>query len=250
MSTHHSAQAFRFGLLVHANKIWISEFLGIIFVSTVLLTFFMLTFLVLLDEGLILSNDRRILALKSDKTIMVKDLGELSSKAKIVDAMRMVLGTRLPAQAYGQLADLIHKNSTAFGYDPLLLLAVIEVESKFRAGASGQYKSGEASGAIGLMQLKFETAQEIAKSLGMSVTTIHDLFRPDINVPLGVAYLTQLISKFHSFKLGLLAYNQGPGVILGQLATQQPLSIDYYNRVLQSYYEFRAITDSLGIAGD
>jgi len=82
------------------------------------------------------------------------------------------------------------------------------VESKFSAQASGQYKSGSASGAFGLMQLKIETAREIAASLGMRVKNTADLFRPDVNVVLGVAYLTQLISQFRSFKLGLLAYNQ------------------------------------------
>jgi soluble lytic murein transglycosylase len=100
------------------------------------------------------------------------------------------------------------------------------------------------------MQLKLETAQTIAASLGMTVRSNADLFRPDVNIALGVAYLTQLIAHFKSFKLGLLAYNQGPGVIVEQLATQQPLSIDYYHKVLKSFYRFHAITDSLGIVGD
>ena len=250
MSTHHSAQAFRLGLLVHGNKIWISEFLSIFFVSSILLTFFALTLLILIDEAVIHSNAQRIATLSSQKQAMAKSLAELSSKVKIVDVMRAVLGDRLSAQTYSQLADLVQGNSSTFGYDPLLLLAVIKVESKFSAQASGQYKSGMASGAFGLMQLKLETAQEIAASLGMRVNSIHDLFRPDVNVALGVAYLTQLISQFKSFKLGLLAYNQGRGAILSQLAAQRPLSIDYYHRVLRSYYKFRAITDSLGMMGE
>jgi soluble lytic murein transglycosylase-like protein len=250
MSTSHSAQAFRLGLLVHGNKIWISEFLSIFFVSSILLTFFAFTLLILIDEAVIHSNAQRIAALGSQKQAMVKKLGELSSKVKITDAMRAVLGDRLSAQTYSQLADLVQGNSSTYGYDPLLLLAVIEVESKFSARASGQNKSGAASGSFGLMQLKLETAQEIAASLGMRVKNTGDLFRPDVNVALGVAYLTQLISQFRSFKLGLLAYNQGPGVILSQLAAQQPLSNDYYHRVLRSYYKFRAITDSLGMMGE
>jgi hypothetical protein len=40
MSTSHATQAFRFGLLVHGSKIWISEFLGIIVVSITLLVLF------------------------------------------------------------------------------------------------------------------------------------------------------------------------------------------------------------------
>jgi soluble lytic murein transglycosylase len=250
MNTSHSAQAIRLGLLVHGNKIWISEFLSIFFLSIILLTFFTLTLLIVLDEAVIRSNTQRIAALAARKQAMAKSLGELSSKVKITDAMRAVLGGRLSAQTYSQLADLVQGNSSTYGYDPLLLLAVIEVESKFSAQASGQYKSGSASGAFGLMQLKIETAREIAASLGMRVKNTADLFRPDVNVVLGVAYLTQLISQFRSFKLGLLAYNQGRGAVLSQLAAQQPLSSVYYHRVLRSYYKFRAITDSLGLIGE
>ena len=250
MSTPHSAQAIRLGLLVHGSKIWISEFLSIIFLSIILLTFFTLTLLIVLDEAVIRSNTQRIAALAAQKQAMAKNLVELSSKVKITDAMRAVLGDRLSAQTYSQLADLVQGNSSTYGYDPLLLLAVIEVESKFSSRASGKYKSGSASGAFGLMQLRLETAQEIAASLGMRVKNTGDLFRPDVNVALGVAYLTQLISQFRSFKLGLLAYNQGRGAILSQLAAQQPLSSDYYHKVLRKYYKFRAITDSLGMIGE
>ena len=56
---------------------------------------------------------------------------------------------------------------------------------------------------------------------------------------LGVGYLTRLIAQFHSFKLGLLAYNQGPGVVMDHLSTKTPLSINYYNRVLNCYYQLK-----------
>jgi soluble lytic murein transglycosylase-like protein len=250
MSALQTTPGFRAGLVVHGNKIWISEFMSIFFVSSILLAFFSLTSFILVDEAVIASNDRRISSLKSDRLTRTKDLVDLPSKVRILEAMRGIIGQALPAQIYGQLADLVRKNSATFGYDPLLLLAVIQVESRFSAEALGHYKDGEASGAFGLMQIKLETAQEIAASLGMKVKSTKDLFRPEVNVPLGVAYLTQLISQFHSFKLGLLAYNQGRGVILEQLASRQPLSIDYYHRVLRNYYKFRAVTDSVGVVRD
>lgn len=250
MNTAHPSTGLRLGLIIHGNKIWISEFLSIFLISALLLAFFALTFLIVLDEAIIRSNDRRILGLNAGKQSREKDLANLASKERIIDAMRAELGDRLSGQTYWQLSDLVRSSSSSFGYDPLLLLAVIDVESKFSPRAMGQYKNGEASGAFGLMQLKLETAQTIAASLGMTVRSNADLFRPDVNIALGVAYLTQLIAHFKSFKLGLLAYNQGPGVIVEQLATQQPLSIDYYHKVLKSFYRFHAITDSLGIVGD
>jgi soluble lytic murein transglycosylase len=236
MSTSHGTQAFRFGLLVHGNKIWISEFLGIIFVSGTLLVLFVLTFFILFDETIIRSNDRKISSLKNDSLSMTTEKSDLSKKAVIAEALVSFKGGRITPSICAQLTELVYENSTTYGYDPFLLLAVINVESMFSPSALGQYRNGEASGAFGLMQLKLETAQDIARNLGMRVTTIHDLFKPEINLALGVGYLTQLIAQFHSFKLGLLAYNQGPAVIQDYLSSKTPLPISYYNRVLKSYY--------------
>jgi soluble lytic murein transglycosylase-like protein len=134
------------------------------------------------------------------------------------------------------LIEQVHQNSRAYGYDPRLVLAVIHVESVFDADALGRYKDGNYSGAMGLMQLKFETAQEVARDLEISLESIDDLFIPEINIALGVAYLTRLIAKFNSLKLGILAYNQGPGIILESISGKRPLSVRYYNKVLKSYY--------------
>jgi soluble lytic murein transglycosylase len=236
MSTQRATQSVRFGLILHGNKVWISEFLSIIFVSSTLVVLFALTFSILLDEAIIRGNDRKISALKNDSLSMTKSIGEMSEKVIIADALMSFRGGRLPGQTCAQLADIVYKNSTTYGYDPFLLLAVIHVESVFSPKAMGQYRNGDASGAFGLMQIKLETAQEIAKSLGLNVTTIHDLFKPEVNLAIGVGYLTRLIAQFHSFKLGLLAYNQGPAVIREHLSSQTPLSIRYYNRVLNSYF--------------
>ncbi len=250
MNEARSPFAVRVGLLVHGNKIWISEFLSIFLLSSILLAFFSLTLLIILHETAIHANDRRIMTLSAEGQTSAALRADLASKARIVDAMRVVLGDKLSPPMYNQLAGLVQRSSATFGYDPLLLLAVIEVESRFSAHAQGQYRNGDASGALGLMQLKPETAQEIARSLGMTVRSPADLFRPDVNIPIGVAYLTQLIARFRSFKLGLLAYNQGPGAIFQHLAGEQPLSINYYHKVLRNFYKFRAITDSLGVVAD
>lgn len=250
MNPSRSSPLLRLGLIIHGNKIWFCKFLSIVLISSILVAFFALTFLIVIDEWVIRSNDRSILALASSKIEKEKEEATLASRARTINAIRVALGDKLPPQTCSQLADLVNRNSSTYGYDPLLLLAVINVESRFSTKAEGQYRSGAASGAFGLMQLKLETAQIIAGSLGMAVHNTSDLFKPDVNVALGVAYLTRLIAQFRSFKLGLLAYNQGPGVILEQLASQQPLSIEYYNRVLRAYYQFKAITDSLGIPAE
>jgi soluble lytic murein transglycosylase-like protein len=138
-----------------------------------------------------------------------------------------------------RVASLVCASSERFGYDPLLLIAVIHVESIFDPAAKGRYQSGNESGAIGLMQLQFETASEVAKQLNLPKFSRGDLLKPDVNLMLGVAYLTQLIAQFRSFKLGLLAYNQGPGAVEQTLSNNEPLTVDYYKLVLTSYYDLR-----------
>jgi soluble lytic murein transglycosylase-like protein len=96
---------------------------------------------------------------------------------------------------------------------------------------------------MGLMQLKFETAREVARDLGMELASEDDLFRPETNLVLGLGYLTRMIAKFRSFKLGLLAYNQGPGVIEGNLTGNTELSIRYYNKVLRSYFLLKRMVE-------
>jgi soluble lytic murein transglycosylase len=165
-----------------------------------------------------------------------EELRGLRERYRLVAAVKTVVGERIPDSTQFQLVDLVYRNSRRFGYDPLLVLAVIHVESVFDPRALGRYRDGRVSGALGLMQLKPATAREVAEDLDIELSGPSDLFRPEINIVLGVAYLTRLVSRFESFKLGLLAYNQGPGTIMQDLSARRPLSIRYYRKVLRSYY--------------
>ncbi len=236
MTKTHEGALIRIGLLIHGNKIWMSEFVSIFLVGLVLAVLFGLTLTIVIDEAVIHHNDGKISALQNDSISIAKNISDYSQKATIVDALTSFRGSCISRQTNTQLAELVFASSSTYGYDPYLLLAVITVESKFIPQAKGQYRSGEFSGAFGLMQIKLETAQEIGKNLGLTVRNVGDLYKPEVNLAVGVAYLTRLIAQFHSFKLGLLAYNQGPGVIREYLNTQTPLSIDYYNKVLKNYY--------------
>jgi hypothetical protein len=241
----------RIGILFHGNKIWLSEYVSIIIVGIVLFLLFGASFLILVNESSILGNDKKITRLRSDKIAMSGLLAQLGAEEKIGAALKNVLGNSISPSTYYQLVDLVYNNSTTYGYDPFLVLAVMQVESVFKPFALGRYRNLELSGALGLMQLKPETAREIGRDLGIIITGDKDLFRPEINMVIGVAYLTKLISSFKSFKLGLLAYNQGPGVVKEHLTGKQPLSMKYYQRVLRSYYNLKKsaqaqMADTLG----
>jgi soluble lytic murein transglycosylase-like protein len=169
----------------------------------------------------------------------------LRTEALLVEILHRISRDRLPDSTVGTLVSHVHRHSRRFGYDPLLVFAVIQTESMFDAEALGRFRSGRRSGALGLMQLKYPTALEVAEDLGMTLTSPSDLFKPEINIPLGIAYLTRQVSRFNSFKLGLLAYNQGPGTIQTTLRAKQPLSIGYYRKVLNHYYRFQSVRKSM-----
>lgn len=122
--------------------------------------------------------------------------------------------------------------------DPLLVLALINVESGYKPGAvSGM-------GARGLMQLMPATAEALAANEGLPYYSPDDLFDPVLNVTLGTRYLIQLYEDFkHVWPWALTAYNRGPGNTRKILAAHQgsiPSSILelYAGLVLRRYYRF------------
>ena len=78
---------------------------------------------------------------------------------------------------------IVRGHARNYRLDPALLAAVIYQESKFQADAKSS------SGAIGLMQLKPETAEGIAIRTGGSRFRTSDLYNPEINVRYGSWYL-------------------------------------------------------------
>jgi soluble lytic murein transglycosylase-like protein len=238
MTTAHRT-FLRLGILFLGKKIWLSELASMVFAAAILLSLFAFTFLIFFNESIIHASDKRIRELNSQQWVFNKTLERLTALQRIGAAIKSVAGPTIAKPVYYQLINLTYNNGKTFGYDPLLLLAVIQVESVFEPEARGRFKNLQLSGALGLMQVKPATAREIATNLGITITKDADLFRPDINCAVGVAYLTKLISSFKSFKLGLLAYNQGPEVIREHLQTNDPLSTDYYTKVLNTYYRLK-----------
>ena len=93
------------------------------------------------------------------------------------------------------------------GLDPLMVAAVIHVESRFDPFAV----SGV--GACGLMQLMPPTAQWLMPKASENKLRPAHLFNPVLNIELGTAYLAQLLNRFdNDISMALIAYNAGPGV--------------------------------------
>ena len=98
---------------------------------------------------------------------------------------------------------IVRGHARNYNLDPALLAAVIYQESKFRADAKSS------SGAIGLMQLRPQTAEGIAIRTGGTHFRVSDLYNPEINVRYGSWYLRHLLDKYGDERDALAAYNAG-----------------------------------------
>jgi len=102
---------------------------------------------------------------------------------------------------------LINKYAGEFKCDPLWVMAIIKVESGFWPHARST------RGALGLMQVLPSTVREIGPEIGIQIQNDDDLKNPDINLHLGVYYLSKLQQLFPDDDVAVLAaYNAGPGV--------------------------------------
>ena len=94
-------------------------------------------------------------------------------------------------------SEIISALSEAHGVDPLLVSALIRVESGYRP------KARSPKGAMGLMQLMPSTAREYK---------VRNPFDPRANIEAGIKHLKSLIDRF-GVEIGLAAYNAGEAAV-------------------------------------
>lgn len=100
--------------------------------------------------------------------------------------------------------DLLVRESMARGIDPHLLAAIVREESRFDAHALS------AASARGLTQFVQPTAERVSQGIGLDPLEPDDLYRPEISLALGAAYLAQLIDEFDGLEhAAVAAYNAG-----------------------------------------
>lgn len=130
--------------------------------------------------------------------------------AIIVLLVRMATYTLYPLHHWQTLS----MHALDYGLDPLLVAAVIRVESGWDPEAVS------APGARGLMQVMPPTAAEVAAQLGLEPFDPDRLFDPDINIRIGTYYLAALRQQFAGQEAAMLAaYNGGARHVHDWLAT-------------------------------
>lgn len=135
------------------------------------------------------------------------------------------------------------------GIDELLIYSIIKAESGFRPEAKSK------SGAIGLMQIMFPTAEEISKELDMQELTEEDLYDAETNIKIGTRYFATLLETYdNELNLAIIAYNAGMGNVDTWIAegtiNEHGTDIDnipfnetkmYVKKILQNYDIYKEI---------
>ena len=123
---------------------------------------------------------------------------------RMIDPLTAHVLERMPSLAVEDASDLataVREESESAGLDPLLVMAVIGVESGWEPAAVSE------RGARGLMQLRRTAQAGEEAQAGMAPGDVHD---PVHNVRIGIRYLARMIEVFDGEELGLIAYNAGP----------------------------------------
>ena len=154
---------------------------------------------------------------------------------KVDRALEYLTRNKLTDEQKRLLTEQLWQISRSYDMDPMLILAVGAQESRGNPNARGRMQSGAFSGALGLMQIKLETAQALGSRFGISVETEEDLLRPEINVTVGTAYLIRLLAKYGNWKEALMAYNLGHTAVDRLLEKGEPLPTSYYEDVFSKY---------------
>jgi soluble lytic murein transglycosylase-like protein len=140
-----------------------------------------------------------------------------------------------------ELAQIVHSESRALHLDPLYALALIKIESNFRANAVSK------RGAIGLLQVRPGVARTVATTSTNRVRRAEHLRDPQTNVAVGLRYLRQLERQFADRATALAAYNLGPTSVRRRLERGAPIPRTYADRVLATY---RALAETTILSVD
>lgn len=109
-----------------------------------------------------------------------------------------------------EYSEYVTKYSKEYNVDDNLVYAVIKAESNFNENAQSS------KGAIGLMQLMEETAKDVIKKTGLSLSQNNikeELLNSETSINLGTKYLSILIDRYKNTELAITAYNAGIGTV-------------------------------------
>ncbi|MBI2413647.1 MAG: lytic transglycosylase domain-containing protein [Deltaproteobacteria bacterium] len=133
-----------------------------------------------------------------------------------------------------KLADVIFFESVSHKMDPLFVLALIKTESTFYNWSRSM------NGAVGLMQIKPATGEELAEELDLKWKGEETLLNPYLNVKMGVHYFSNLMERYDDdAEVTLAAYNVGPGIVTSRHKLNEGWGQEFVGRVLGNYKDLK-----------
>jgi hypothetical protein len=137
------------------------------------------------------------------------------------DNVQRTNNSSITGPANGKYDALIEKYAEQYGVDPNVIKAIMAKESQ------GNPEAVSWAGAVGLMQVKPETASEL---LGRTVTADELKNNPELNIQVGVMYFAKMMKEKGNTEDALGAYNQGPNANWRSI----PESVDYVDSIMTS----------------
>jgi soluble lytic murein transglycosylase len=166
-----------------------------------------------------------------------------SHDAALIDAVLAKRAPDLGLTLRRQLGQAIAEEARETGYDPLLILALIDVESDFEEEAISM------KGARGLMQIKPSTLHFLAEKQGLRLSREEVAADPALCVRLGIRYLRNLQERFGGdLEFALMAYNAGPTRIRKAIKEKELEAFRRYPRMVRR--DFRRFREGQGLGGD
>jgi hypothetical protein len=169
-----------------------------------------------------------------DRWGAVEPVRKTSPEMQLIEQVLARRGPDLGLTLRQQLAQAISEEARRAGYDPLLILAVIDVESDFEEDAVSS------KGAKGLMQIRPSTLYFLAQKEGLKLSREEVAADPALCVRLGIRYLKSLEDRFGDLEMALMAYNAGPSRIRQAVRGNE---LEYFRRyprmVLRDFERFK-----------
>lgn len=106
--------------------------------------------------------------------------------------------------------EIVTNYKDKYEVDEYLIYALMKAESNFEEKAISN------KGAIGLMQIMEETAEDIARKSGVGIDFLNlreELLKPENNINIGTKYLSILLERYNNVEVSLAAYNAGIGTV-------------------------------------
>jgi soluble lytic murein transglycosylase len=151
-----------------------------------------------------------------DPTLKISFAEKLAERGQYMPAIRMIndameADPRLRQEQFLKIGyptafkDLYNAEAERYGVNIAVLRSLTRQESGFNLRAVST------SNALGLMQMIPPTAAEVSKKLGLKIEIPDDMFRPEVNIPMGSFYISQMLDQFQgNVPVALAAYNAGP----------------------------------------